>query len=131
MLDGILLPLDASILDVSGKLQSIDQDGKLVYEEYAIPSSNMLTECRSKTDAQLTETLERIWNEYPNGLLDMTEEALATRPDYEAPQAVEPVEEVPDRNQMMSWEAMEKLRSDIYLQLKFAYSIFDKLLADD
>jgi hypothetical protein len=64
--------------------------------------------------------LERIWNEYPNGLLDLTEEGLETTSDYEPPEVEfdEKDEDAPDRSQIMSWEAMEKLRSDIYLQLK-------------
>lgn len=73
-------------------------------------------------DAKLTEQLERIWNEYPSGLLEVTEQKLERLPPNE--NAKKPQEEGIDEAKkrdpfsMMTYEEMEKLRSEIFLQLK-------------
>lgn len=73
-------------------------------------------------DAKLTEQLERIWNEYPSGLLEVTEQKLERLPPNE--NAKKPQEEGVDEAKkrdpfsMMTYEEMEKLRSEIFLQLK-------------
>lgn len=73
-------------------------------------------------DAKLTEQLERIWNEYPSGLLEITEQKLERLPPDE--NANNPQEEGVDEAKkhdpfsMMTYEEMEKLRSEVFLQLK-------------
>lgn len=76
---------------------------------------------RKAPELKLTERLERIWNEYPNGLLDLTEAQLEQRPPDEPAveeTKVEVVDKERDPSSMMDWEEMEQLRSDIFLQLK-------------
>lgn len=72
--------------------------------------------------AKFTEQLERIWNEYPSGLLEVTEQKLERLPpnaNANKPQE-EGVDEAKKRDpfSMMTYEEMEKLRSEIFLQLK-------------
>jgi hypothetical protein len=66
--------------------------------------------------------LERIWNEYPDGLLDLTEAKLEQRPGEEVAikekQQEEEAVEMEDPSKMMTWEEMVHLRSEIFLQLK-------------
>ncbi|OXC70635.1 hypothetical protein AYX13_00612 [Cryptococcus neoformans] len=93
-------------------VKSIEPDGTIVYGETETP------------DAKLTEQLERIWNEYPKGLLGLTERKLERlHPDDNAikPQK-EGVDEEKKRDpfSMMTYEEMEKLRSEIFLQLNDA-----------
>ncbi|XAO24318.1 hypothetical protein I312_103116 [Cryptococcus bacillisporus CA1280] len=93
-------------------VKSIEGDGTLVYDEHKMP------------DAKLTEQLERIWNEYPSGLLEVTEQKLERLPPNE--NAKKPQEEGVDEAKkrdpfsMMTYEEMEKLRSEIFLQLNDA-----------
>jgi hypothetical protein len=66
--------------------------------------------------------LERIWNEYPDGLLNVTEDglsgfdpnALAVTPGDTAEVEIKPR----DKNKLMGQEEMEQLRSDMFQQLK-------------
>lgn len=80
-------------------------------------------QCRHGSRPQLAEDLERVWNIYPGGLLDLKEEeleilsgkklAVNPEPGEEAPQSVDK-----DRYEMITAEAMELLRSDVFVQLK-------------
>ena len=77
---------------------------------------------RPTPDVKLTETLGRIWNEYPGGMLDIKEEDIASRPPDDL--AVEPTSKQDDEDVqggmdgMMSLEDMEKLREEVLFQLK-------------
>lgn len=78
----------------------------------------------SKTpDTKFTEALGRIWNEYPGGMLDITEESIMSK-DLDAlaveqsePEAVNGTEVT--KGDIMAWEDMEKLRQDVLFQLKW------------
>jgi hypothetical protein len=82
----------------------------------------LITSSSKAPDVKLTQHLERIWAEYPGGLLDISEEELR-KLDPEA-LAVEVVkkeehdEAIKDRNKILSSEDMEQLRSEMFLQLK-------------
>lgn len=81
---------------------------------------------RKTPETKLTERLERIWNEHPNGLLDLTEADLLAMPQNEPISQAEgdagdkPEEEERYRGDLMTWEEMEKLRSEVFGQLKCA-----------
>ncbi|WVR03136.1 hypothetical protein IAU60_000126 [Kwoniella sp. DSM 27419] len=113
--DGVALSLDPVTLDSAlGKrrVQAIDLDGSIVYED------------EKKTDDQLTEQLERIWNEYPGGLLDISEETLAALPaEGTATEDATQNDTAPsqrDTSKMMEHEAMEGLRTEVFGQLNDA-----------
>ncbi|KAK8844717.1 hypothetical protein IAR55_006567 [Kwoniella newhampshirensis] len=113
--DNLRLSLDPATIDQSlrkRKARSIEQDGTVTYDD-----------ARSVNE-KLTEQLETVWNEYPNGFRDITEEALHRKPPEEVaitPRGERKAEEKGrDVSRMMSWDDMEKLRSDLYLQLNDA-----------
>ncbi|WWC67271.1 uncharacterized protein I206_101179 [Kwoniella pini CBS 10737] len=109
------LTVDAATLDAAlGKraVQAIDLDGTLIHSDEKTASDI------------LTEQLERIWNEYPNGLLDMSEEKLERLPpdedSVEKHDATEEKEKEQDPFKMMSRTDMDKLRSEVHEQLNSA-----------
>ncbi|WWC90150.1 uncharacterized protein L201_005083 [Kwoniella dendrophila CBS 6074] len=113
--DDIRLSLNPATLDAAlgkRKLQAIDIDGGIIYDE------------GRSTNDQLTERLERIWNEYPNGLLDISEERLERLPQDEdaiRKQDKETQEQKEkDPFQMMNRSDMEQLRSEVHDQLNSA-----------
>jgi len=80
---------------------------------------------RKTPSTRATEALERIWNEYPNGLLDLTEEKLLKLPPDAPGTAIgEQINNGKDAVTLeeggttLSYEDMENLRSEIFLQLK-------------
>lgn len=81
-----------------------------------------LTVCSRSISTKITENVERIWNEFPGGLLDVTEAALFDLPldDTASGNKVDTPEDLTNRHssKMLDWEEMEKLRSEIYTQLK-------------
>jgi len=66
--------------------------------------------------------LNRIWEEYPNGILDLTEaklEGLDLRAEAIDVKEEEQDEEEPhDRSQLMTYHDMQKLRDVLFDQLK-------------
>ena len=94
----------------------------------------ILFDAYSKTpSAKLTEQLERIWNEYPSGLLDLTEDLLLTQPpegiafeeqnvitleEQNGEEREGPEGAVRDGSKALTREKMEELRSEIFVQLK-------------
>lgn len=73
----------------------------------------------------LADDLRRIWHEYPDGLLDLTEDKLAAlSPDelaYEPPDAVPDEDkgsDVPVQGKALSWEEMSELRRKVQDDLK-------------
>ncbi|WWD22729.1 hypothetical protein CI109_107222 [Kwoniella shandongensis] len=113
--DDLRVSIDSATLDTAlgkRKVRAIEPDGTLLYDEG-----------QSVSD-KLTEQLERVWNEYPNGLLDVTEEKLGQL--LHEDDAIKPVEEdkleekTRDGSKAMEWDEMDKLRSEIYLQLNDA-----------
>ena len=78
--------------------------------------------CRQLPEVKLTDTLGRIWAEYPNGMLDISEDALAQK-DLDAPAVEESkpstgVETVKSKEDIMSAEDMAQMRDTILAQLK-------------
>jgi hypothetical protein len=77
---------------------------------------------RQLPEAKLTETLGRIWAEYPNGMLDISEDALAEKdPDAPAVEERKPSTEVAAtkaKEDIMSAEDMTQMRETILAQLK-------------
>lgn len=78
---------------------------------------------RKPLGADFSDQVERLWAEYPEGLLDITEEQLSQLhgEDNAVIQPEEAVEEdKPERetSQIMSAADMETLRSEVFLQLK-------------
>ena len=70
---------------------------------------------------ELNRTLERIWNEYPDGFLDIKEADIAAKPQEDnALVPDENLEDEPDAGPsgMMKWEDMAKLRESVGVQLK-------------
>nr|XP_019048246.1 hypothetical protein I302_02014 [Kwoniella bestiolae CBS 10118]OCF27176.1 hypothetical protein I302_02014 [Kwoniella bestiolae CBS 10118] len=113
--DDIRLSLDPATLDTAlgkKKVQAIDIDGNVLYDE------------ERTTNDKLTEQLERIWNEYPNGLLDISEEKLERLPpDADAvkkEERKEDQEEERDPFKMMSRGDMDQLRIEVHEQLNAA-----------
>nr|XP_018266199.1 uncharacterized protein I303_00170 [Kwoniella dejecticola CBS 10117]OBR88357.1 hypothetical protein I303_00170 [Kwoniella dejecticola CBS 10117] len=113
--DQINLTVDPATLDAAlgkRKVQAIDLDGSLTYDDGKTTSDN------------LTEQLERVWNEYPNGLLDIKEEKLERLPpNDEAIQKIdEPTEKGKERDpfKTMSRGDMDQLRSEVHEQLNSA-----------
>ncbi|OCF34830.1 hypothetical protein I316_03375 [Kwoniella heveanensis BCC8398] len=113
--DDLRLSLDPATLDRAlGKRQvrAIELDGTLAYKE------------DRTTNDKLTEQLERVWNEYPNGLLDISEDKLKQLPadglavEDVSKQGGEVVQR--DTTKMMESEDMEQLRSEVYGQLNEA-----------
>ncbi|KAL1409641.1 hypothetical protein Q8F55_003637 [Vanrija albida] len=112
------LAVDAYTLDpAAGKrrLKQIEHDGTLTYDEVKPP--------RTKR----TEHLERIWNEYPAGLLDLSVDSLraadpTTTYGAEADAGDEKEADTGTREsgKLMSVEDMEALRSDVYTSLNDA-----------
>ncbi|WVQ82450.1 hypothetical protein IAT38_004579 [Cryptococcus sp. DSM 104549] len=91
----IVLSLDPTTLDLAlghKPVKTIEADGALVFAG----SDSIRNE--------LNQQLERICNKSPNGMLDISEDKLARLP--------------PDGDAMMEWEEMEKLRSEVFIQLK-------------
>lgn len=73
-------------------------------------------------DKSFEEALERIWNEYPGGLSNLTEEELLIKEDGDLAEPVKDVEEVesaPEEQGTMKPEEMEAVRSDIFVKLKY------------
>ncbi|WVF66597.1 hypothetical protein IAT40_001337 [Kwoniella sp. CBS 6097] len=113
--DEIRLSLDPATLDHAlGKRQvrAIEVDGSLTYEE------------ERTTNDKLTEQLGWVWNEYPNGLLDISEDKLEQSP-ADGLAVKNESKEVSDdagrdATKMMDSEDMEKLRSDVFGQLNDA-----------
>lgn len=65
----------------------------------------------------------RIWDEYPNGIIDLKESKLAgLAPDAPAIEVKETPEEeeedTHDRSQLMTYQEMQKLRDVLFDQLK-------------
>nr|ODO00482.1 hypothetical protein L204_02476 [Cryptococcus depauperatus CBS 7855] len=93
-------------------VKSIEPNGVLVYEE------------TKTSNAILSEQLGRVWDEYPNGLLDLTEEKIESLSPEE--DAVETKNEIKveekrrDPSKMMKWEEMEQLRFIVDNQLNDA-----------
>jgi len=80
------------------------------------------------SEAKLTEVLGRIWAEYPNGMLDISETALAEK-DLDAFAVEEDevnahVDEDKDKGDIMSFEEMGRMRETILAQLKYALDRF-------
>ncbi|WVQ84863.1 hypothetical protein IAT38_007026 [Cryptococcus sp. DSM 104549] len=111
----IALSLDPTTLDLAlgnKPVKAIEADGTLVYDE------------GESIGGKLNQQLERIWNEYPNGMLDISEDKLARLPPNDDAVKLEDrtTEEAKQRNpnKMMEWDVMEKLRSEVFLQLNDA-----------
>ncbi|KAK4686555.1 hypothetical protein P7C73_g3572, partial [Tremellales sp. Uapishka_1] len=118
-LENLHLSLDPLTVDAAAgkrRLKTVEADGSLTYDDAKTP------------DAKLTEQLERIWNEYPDGLLDITEDKLVAHPDRvvesEKKELVKDEERPHDRSEIMPWDEMEKLRSEIYMSLNDARNEF-------
>ena len=77
---------------------------------------------RKSTSTTRTEELSRIWAEYPNGILDLTEaklEGLDLKAEaVEVKEDEEEIEELHDRSQLMAYQDMQKLRDMLFDQLK-------------
>lgn len=81
----------------------------------------MLT-CRRDPESRLTEMLGRIWQEYPGGMLDITEEELERREvdenDTEDHTEKPSIDKQDDKGMIMSFEDMTQMRETILAQLK-------------
>lgn len=66
------------------------------------------------------EELNRIWNEYPGGMMDLSEAKLAEMDELEAP-SEDKDEDVSEREkgQLLSPDEMEALRSEVCNNLKY------------
>ncbi|WVQ94211.1 hypothetical protein IAU59_001289 [Kwoniella sp. CBS 9459] len=113
--DGLRLSLDPATLDRAlgkRKVGAIDLDGSITYE------------IEHTTSDKLTEQLERVWNEYPNGLLDISEKKLEQLPPdgLVVQDESKEIDELKGRDatKMMESEDMEKLRSEVFGQLNDA-----------
>jgi hypothetical protein len=126
IMEDIRLSIDAYTLDrAAGKqrVRTIEQDGTLVY---AIPyvRGKGGADSRKPAGAEFADEVERLWTEYPDGLLDITEDQLEALPaDNEAvkkpeDEGVDKEEEERDPGRLMTAEEMEALRSEVFLQLK-------------
>lgn len=77
---------------------------------------------RDSSDNRLTERLGRIWDEYPNGLFDLTDARLASLdPEARAIEdSVEPEEDEEefDRSKAMTYHDMQRVRDSLCDQLK-------------
>lgn len=79
---------------------------------------------RDSSDNRLTEKLGRIWAEYPNGLLDLDESAMgdldpaALAVDEQDGEQEEEEAEV-DRSKPMPYNDMQRLRDELFDQLKY------------
>ena len=77
---------------------------------------------RHHPEVKLSQTLGRIWDEYPRGMLDISEDELANKePDAPAVETAEThneVEEAKEPGIMMTFEEMRLLRDTITGQLK-------------
>ena len=78
--------------------------------------------CRQLPEVKLTETLGRIWAEYPNGMLDISEDALSQK-DLGAPAVEESkpsteMETAKGKGDIMSAEDMAQMRETILAQIK-------------
>ncbi|WVQ78630.1 hypothetical protein IAT38_000717 [Cryptococcus sp. DSM 104549] len=111
----IVLSLDPATLDLAlghKPVKTIEADGALVLAE------------EDSIRNELNQQLERIWNEFPNGMLDISEDKLGRLPpDGDAVKVEDQTEEKVkqrDPNKMMEWEEMEKLRSEVFIQLNDA-----------
>jgi hypothetical protein len=77
------------------------------------------------TSTALAEKLKRVWDEYPNGIIDLTESKLEgldpAAPAIEAKESEEEDEEEEphDRSQLMIYHDMQKLRDALFDQLKY------------
>lgn len=82
---------------------------------------NVLTS-RDGSDNHVTEQLGRIWDDYPNGLLDLTDAKVAeldsTAPAVEALEVHDEEEEEMDRSKLMPFHEMSRLRDSLFDQLK-------------
>ena len=77
---------------------------------------------RKTTADELTETLTRIWNELPDGMLDLTEDNLEAKPldepAVELGNEEESSNDARDPSGLMQWDDMVKLRETVGVQLK-------------
>ncbi|ORX35038.1 subunit 17 of mediator complex-domain-containing protein [Kockovaella imperatae] len=104
--------LESRTLESAKKLKNIEQDGSFTFAE-------------ERTEADdLNETLARIWTEYPEGLLDLTEANLEKKPLDEPAVDEEPEDgmdvDSKDPAGLMKWEDMVKLRESVGMQLNNA-----------
>ncbi|TXT06043.1 hypothetical protein VHUM_03516 [Vanrija humicola] len=112
----VRLAVDAYTLDTAAgkrRLKQIEHDGSLTYDEVKPPR------------VKRTEHLERIWNEYPAGLLDLTVDGLrAADPTttYGDEQADKEETEAAahESGKLMSVEDMEALRTEVFSNLNDA-----------
>ncbi|ORY27358.1 subunit 17 of mediator complex-domain-containing protein [Naematelia encephala] len=112
----VKLSIDSLTLDSAlgrGRLGSIEPDGTLVFEEDKTPQ------------VRLTEQLARIWDEIPNGLLDLTEEKLLNSPqddlvvNEKKTKESDQSEKVGDEK-MLDTEGMAQMRIELSTQLNEA-----------
>ncbi|WVQ72980.1 hypothetical protein IAR50_002543 [Cryptococcus sp. DSM 104548] len=113
--DTLRLSLDPTTIKLAlgeKRVEAIDLDGTFIYED------------DETQEAELTAELERIWNEYPSGLLDLTEAKLESLPPndiaFKAKPEGQEVEKSRDVFKMMEFEEMERLRSEMFMQLNDA-----------
>ncbi|WRT63260.1 uncharacterized protein IL334_000163 [Kwoniella shivajii] len=111
----VRLSLDPVTLDAGlgkRKVRAIEADGNILYDE------------EKTTNNHLTEQLERVWNEYPNGLLDIKETELEESALFESAvkerEDGDPVEKERDPFKMMSRNEMDQLRTDVHESLNAA-----------
>lgn len=79
--------------------------------------------CRDSSDNRSTERLGRIWDEYPNGLLELTDAGVgeqdpAAQAVQEHEEHEEEEEEGADRSKPMPYHEMQRLREGLADQLK-------------
>lgn len=136
-MNGLKLSLDPYTLDLASgrqKVAYIDPEGELIYEEPCVrqlclswPQSGILT--YSKLPGHdLAEQLGRIWHEYPEGLLDVTEAKLAALPAgdaaYTAPEEADKDKDGDVRvsGQALTHEEMHEIRTKVQDELKYVRS---------
>ncbi|TYJ53708.1 hypothetical protein B9479_005675 [Cryptococcus floricola] len=144
--DDLCISLDPTTIHLAlgqKRVKAIDHDGTIIYQdEYApplldawgMPGLGLADKENSESlEADLTSQLERIWNEYPSGLLDLSESKLASLPPDADAIAFQPRprpeegeggegegEKKRDVFKMMDWDEMERLRSEMFMQLNDA-----------
>lgn len=125
-MEDIRLSIDAYTLDRTAskqRVRAIDQDGTLIFDTPYVQGLAELT-LSKPPGAEFAEEVERLWTEYPEGLLDLTEDLLESLPpdDEAVPnsglEGAEGDKEAGDPGQIMTAEDMEALRSEVFLQLK-------------
>lgn len=126
IMEDIRLSIDAYTLDrAAGKqrVRSIEQDGTLVYATPYVRGKGG-ADSRKPAGAEFADEVERLWTEYPDGLLDITEGQLEALPAEDEAvkkprdEVVDKEEEERDPGRLMTAEEMEALRSEVFLQLK-------------